>query len=172
MSEIKDFLLTVILVDIFLKYIWLQNIVFYLSKFLYNKNTLITLKWKLFFLGFDFPTYLVGFEIACFETCRPVGRLALSLAGYQRVPLTHFQYSQYLAQQPTFDRFPLNWMNRGLICRSDSIYWLWVLWDCLLDLYSCPSLKSHQESFQEFAIYPGKLCQTNITSPTTSKSNS
>ena len=129
-----------------------------------NKNTLITLKWKLFFLGFDFPTYLVGFEIACFETCRPVGRLALSLAGYQRVPLTHFQYSQYLAQQPTFDRFPLNWMNRGLICRSDSIYWLWVLWDCLLDLYSCPRLKSHQESFQEFAINPGKLSlHTNIT---------
>ena len=57
-----------------------------------------------------------------------------------------------------------------LICRSDSIYWLWVLWDCLLHLYSCPSLKSHQESFQEFAINPGKLCQTNITSPTNSKS--
>ena len=141
-----------------------------LSKLLYNKNTLITLKWKLFFLGFDFPTYLVGFEIACFETCRPVGRLALSLAGYQRVPLTHFQYSQYLAQQPTFDRFPLSWVNRGLICRSDSIYWLRVLWDCLLDLYSCPRLKSHQESFQEFAINPGKLRQTNITSATTSKS--
>ena len=125
---------------------------------------------KTFFLGFDFLTYFVGFEIACFETCRPVGRLALSLAGYQRVSLTHFQYSQYLAQPPTFDRFPLSWMNRGLICRSDSIYWLWVLWDCLLHLYSCPSLKSHQESFQEFAINPGKLCQTNITSPTTSKS--
>ena len=61
-------------------------------------------------------------------------------------------------------------MNRGLICRSDSIYWLWVLSDCLLDLYSCPRLKSHQESFQEFAINPGKLCQTNITSLTTSKS--
>ena len=64
---------------------------------------------KTFFLGFDFLTYFVGFEIACFETCRPVGRLALSLAGYQRVPLTHFQYSQYLAQPPTFDRFPLSW---------------------------------------------------------------
>ena len=63
---------------------------------------------KTFFLGFDFLTYFVGFEIACFETCRPVGRLALSLAGYQRVSLTHFQYSQYLAQPPTFDRFPLS----------------------------------------------------------------
>ena len=42
------------------------------------------------------------FEFACFETCRSVGNPPPGLTGYQRVPLSHFQYSQFVAQQTTF----------------------------------------------------------------------
>ena len=56
------------------------------------------------YLPVPFPLRHVVFEFACFETCRSVGSPPPGLTGYQRVPLIHFQYSQSVAQRPTFTR--------------------------------------------------------------------
>ena len=101
------------------------------------------------------------FEFACFETCWSVGNPPPGLTGYQRVPLSHFQYSQFVAQQTTF--FSMLYIHGLNESGHDLTMWLKVLafrvfWDCRLDLYSSSSnLQSHQESFRDFAINPEKL---------------
>ena len=98
-----------------------------------NQKCFAGVYYQFHFFLYPFLERQPGFEFACFETCRSVGSPPPSLTGYQRVPLTHFQYSQSVAQRPTFTRIYSEFNVTDGACmqlnelRDDLLMWLNLL---------------------------------------------
>ena len=82
------------------------------------------------------------FEFACFETYRSVGNPPPGLTGYQRVPLSHFQYSQFVAQQTTFFLNVIHSWFEWMIWRCGWRYWHFESFEIADSIYIPPAQTS------------------------------